>query len=568
MRPLRALAADRRGNMATLTALSAPVALMFAAFAVDAGSLYLERRETQHVADLAAIAAASNPQRALQAALAVLSDNGFGDIAAASGGSGVPAANPDGSRHPLIDVKTGAYVADASVPAGQRFVVGALPANAVRVRIVKRGTRHFGYAFTAEPWISAASTASSQAEAAFSVGSRLARLDGGVLNALLSGLTGSSLSLTLMDYDALAAADVSLLSFLDAARTKLSLTAATYNEVLDTPLTVGDVSTTLLSVGGLSASAKAALGKLSGAGSSRKVPLRELLSLGPSGRLAPATPLPGDPKIGALELVSAMAYLAAANGKHQVAADIGAAVPGLLSARVKLAIGEPPQGSPWFVLEPEGAFVRTAQTRLLVEVEIGGPGGLLGTKVRLPLYLELAMAEARLDRVSCPTGGPDSLKVTVSARPGIAALRIADPDAGALTDFSRAPALAPAKIVTAPLVKVTGAAHVSISNPNWTALHFSRADIQALAVKRVSTTSITGSLTSSLLSNLSLNVDIAGLGIGLPSVLGGTVSGLLSAATPAVDGLLVTVLSTLGVTLGEADVRVHGATCGRSVLVQ
>ncbi len=564
---LSGFAGDRRANMATLTALSAPVALMFAAFAVDEGALYVERREVQHVADLAAIAAAANPQNALQTALTVLSDNGLREIAAASGGA-QEAISANGMRRQGVEVQTGRYVADPNVAAGQRFVAGATPANAVRVQIAKRGTRHFGYAFTDDPWISAAGIASAQTEAAFSVGSRLARLDGGILNALLGGLTGSSVSLSLMDYNALAQADVTLFGFFDALKTRLSPTVGTYDELLALPVSVGELSATLLTLPGLGASARAGLEKLAHAGGGRTVRLRDLITLGASGSLAPGSALPGDPKVGALELVSAAAFLSAANGKNQVAADIGASAAGLLAARITLAIGEPPQRSPWFTLAPEGAVVRTAQTRLLVEADMGGPGGLLGSRIRLPLYLELASAEARLDRVACPTGGPDSIKVTVGARPGIADLRIADPDTGALTDFSRAPAFGPAKLVTLPLVKVTGAAHVRMANPNWTPLQFSRAEIDSLAVKRVSTTGIVGSLTSSLLSNLSLDAEVAGFGLGLPAALTGSVAGVLAAATPAVDGLLVTVLSTLGVTLGEADIRVHGATCGRPVLVQ
>lgn len=567
MKRLRRFATDRRANVATLTALTAPVALMFAAFAVDEGSLYVERREAQHIADLAAIAAVADLQRAMPAAAAVLSDNGFGHIGANAGG-GQQAAGHSGGRAESLEVTPGRYVADPETPPAQRFTAGGAPANAAHVRIVKRGTRFFSKIFPDESWISVGSVASAQAEASFSVGSRLARLDGGVLNALLGGLAGGTLSLSVMDYDSLATADVSLFSFLEAARTHLPLTAATYDELLDASLSMAEISAILLQLGTLDASAKAALGKLALAGTGRKVPLRQILSLGAQQANPVGTALSGDPRIGVLELASAAAFLAAANGKHQVAANLGAAVPGILSTSVRLAIGEPPQRSPWFTVGQEGAVVRTAQTRLLIDAEIGGPGGVLGAKLRLPLYLELAPAEARLDRVSCPSGLADSLKVTVSARPGIAALRIADPDTGALANFSRSPALAPARIVTLPLVKVTGAAHVAMANPNWTALHFSRSEVEARAVKRVSTTGIAGSLTSALLSDLDLNVDVIGIGIGLPSLLAGTVAGTLSAAAPAVDTLLLTVLSTLGITLGEADVRVHGASCGRPMLVQ
>jgi uncharacterized membrane protein len=43
---------------------------------------------------------------------------------------------------------------------------------------------------------------------------------------------------------------------------------------------------------------------------------------------------------------------------------------------------------------------------------------------------------------------------------------------------------------------------------------------------------------------------------------------LLNGVTAPVDALVYNVLAALGVRVGEADVRVVGATCGRSVLVQ
>ena len=52
---LRRLAGDRRANFAVMTALTAPVALLLTAFAVDEGSLFTERREAQSLADLADI---------------------------------------------------------------------------------------------------------------------------------------------------------------------------------------------------------------------------------------------------------------------------------------------------------------------------------------------------------------------------------------------------------------------------------------------------------------------------------------------------------------------------------
>src|SRR5690606_29438243 len=112
----------------------------------------------------------------------------------------------------------------------------------------------------------------------------------------------------------------------------------------------------------------------------------------------------------------------------QVGLDLGATVPGLLSVSVDLGIGEPPQKSPWFTIGAGGEVVRTAQTRLRVVAEIGNHNalaGLLGARIRIPLYLELAYAEARLKSVACPTGRPESVEVKVAARPGIANLYLA-----------------------------------------------------------------------------------------------------------------------------------------------
>ncbi|OWK22361.1 hypothetical protein AJ88_08745 [Mesorhizobium amorphae CCBAU 01583] len=54
------LVADRRANFAIMTAVSAPVALALAAFAIDEGALFNERRAAQSIVDLAAITAAAN----------------------------------------------------------------------------------------------------------------------------------------------------------------------------------------------------------------------------------------------------------------------------------------------------------------------------------------------------------------------------------------------------------------------------------------------------------------------------------------------------------------------------
>jgi len=51
---------DQRGAIAMTAVLAVPLVLGFAAFAIDLGSVFLQTRQLQGVADLAAISAASD----------------------------------------------------------------------------------------------------------------------------------------------------------------------------------------------------------------------------------------------------------------------------------------------------------------------------------------------------------------------------------------------------------------------------------------------------------------------------------------------------------------------------
>ena len=212
-----------------------------------------------------------------------------------------------------------------------------------------------------------------------------------------------------------------------------------------------------------------------------------------------------------------------------------------------------------------GDDVRTAQTRLLLEAKVGGSGVLSGVVVNLPLYLELAYAEARLARVDCP---PASRKVVVDVRPGVADLRIAAIDTSRLTDFTRNPVGGPAQIVKAAVIGVKGEAHVRVGNTNWSQVSFNASDIANAGVKSVATSSFAGSLAQSLTNDLDLEVSIAGIDLGLSGLVKATLGTVLTAAAPALDQAVGNVLAALGLRLGEADVRVHGLVCQRAVLVQ
>ena len=560
---IRRFVAVRSGNVATMTALVAPLSIVLGAVAIDSASLYYERREAQALTDLAAITAAAHIDRAEDAVAATLKDNGLRWLRL-TGRNGASEFKLSGAAEPVsVAVTPGRYEPLPSAAVADRFIADVEPFNAVKVTLSKTGTRYFAQSLIAAPTITTSAVASGSAQAAFSIGSRLLELDGGLINAILGGLTGSQISLSAMDYKALATADVDAFGFVEALASELKLTAATYSDVLDAQATVGQIASALAKAGGQTPAATAAarLFARDTASAKTKIDVGKLIDLGSAAGLPVGQPPSGlGATVGAFDILGAGAALS--NGTNQVKVDLGASIPGLLSATVDIAIGEPPQSSPWFTVGETGDVVRTAQTRLKLVVEVGGPGGLIGTSVKLPLYVELAYAEGKLTDINCS----GNQQVKVAARPGIAELRIAE--VGSLTDFGRDPAFSPATIVKAPLLTVTGSARVEMANITPTTPTFSRSDIDKGVTKSVSTKDFTQSLTKSLIEDLHLNVQIGGIGLALPSTITQTVSGLLSAATPSVDALLAGLLESLGVKLGAADIRVTGLSCGRATLVQ
>ena len=563
------MTAERRGNVATMTALTMPLVLGIGAIAIDEASLYVEKREAQAITDLAAIAAASDLTRAEFTALGVLSDNRIVDLATIEQGSADEEEDTDGAGagDDDVQVEPGRYAANPALAASVRFTPGAEPANAVRVTVRKRGHRYFAGALVKPPRITVRAVATAMPQATFSVGSRLASLHGGVLNALLGELLGGQVTLSAMDYQALLGAQVGLFSFLDALAIETDLTAVTYETLIDTEVTVADIAAAVARLPGISAETRvaanrfAASARLANAG---PISLSRLLDPGPEGRRPVGAQAVDDPDFSVLTLLTAAATLG--TGTNQVRVDLGTTIPGMASAVLDLAIGEPPAGSGWLAVGEQGRTVRTAQTRLLLTVTLGGSGALAGTEITVPIYVEIANAEARLADIAC--AGTTVSRVSVDAKPGIAELQIASLNATDLVDFSRDPQAGKARLVSAPLITVTGRARVETGNTAYNALRFDRQDIGNGTVKQVSSTQAVETLTATLIGNLDLDIRVLGIGIGLAEAVRSALASTLAAAAPEVDRALFSVLGALGIRVGEADVRVHAAKCGRAVLVQ
>ncbi len=543
---------NTRGNIAVASAVILPVMVMFAAFGVDEGALYYERRNLQGATDIAAIVAAANIGKAELAAHMALADNG------------VPA-----SEQRKVIVETGFYKADKTVLPLERFTPGGLTRNAVRVSVEKPGTLYFAGTFASPPNMSTVAVATAEAQAVFAVGSRLASLNGGIVNQLLTGLLGTSISLSVMDYNALLASRINVLSFFDALATDLDITAGTYNDVLNADAKVGQIADALVATTPAGSDGNKALKVFANDAkfSTVSVPLSGIINLGSLGNLKLGqTPSAYGATVSAMDIISAAA--AVGDGTNQVKLNLGATVPGLAALTVDLAIGEPPQHSTWLAIGPAGQVVRTAQTRLRVTAQVGGTGILSGISVKLPIYLDLAYAEAKLKSVSCPSGHPDSATAKIDATPGIVDMWLGDVAPAQFGNFSSAPVATAASIINVPLIKATGLAHIKVGNLQAETLTFSSSDIAARKVKNVSTHNFTESLTKNLIKDLDLKVQVGPLSLIPPALIKPAVVNLLGTVTPAVDSVINAVLQLAGVKLGEADVWVEGVLCQRSVLVQ
>ncbi len=249
---------DRSGAISIIAALSLAMLLAIAAIVIDAGSLYFSRRSLQATSDAAALAAVQNPASATAIAADVFSRNGYSS--------------------PTLVVTTGTYSANESLDAGARFTAGSSNMNAVRVKATLQKSVYFGTFMGLGQFfpIVTQSTAARVPTASFGAGTAVAQLNAGLTNALLGKLWGSSVSLSLIDYQALLNTNVDTLTFFNQLATDISVTG-TYQQLANTSVTTGQILTALvetLNTSGAASAARQARCSRSRACSCNSVPCR------------------------------------------------------------------------------------------------------------------------------------------------------------------------------------------------------------------------------------------------------------------------------------------------------
>ena len=347
---------------------------------------------------------------------------------------------------------------------------------------------------------------------------------------------------------------------------RLQVTGATYSSVLSSNAKITDVLGAMidaekLQYGSQHTAVRALMAVSDAVGpSTAKLPLSSIVDVGPYGGLTTGQ----KPKLGVsastLDMLSAVAQVA--NGQHQVEVGLNLGIPGIAAATLKVAIGERPQGTSWVTVGAAGASVYTAQTRILLTVQIAGTAP--ASVVNVPIYVDIASGHAKLTALTCGFPDVSTSKVTLGVTPGVVDAWIGEVSNAQFTNFTSPPNPGSATLVNIAGLKVTGRAHASVANMSATPMSFTYPDIMRQTKKTVGTTDFTRSLLTRLFDDLDLNV--AGLALG-GSVVTGLVSGALSSATSPIDQALSLVLSTLGVGLGQADVWVMNVRCDGAVLV-
>ncbi|MFC6792017.1 TadG family pilus assembly protein [Methylobacterium komagatae] len=473
------------GNVAILVALSSTMIMGAAAVGIDLGVAVHMKRKAQGAADVAAMLAAVDLAHADPLARRSLADNGFGSAAAT--------------------VSLGTY--DSTAAIGARYTDGGGSGNAVRVKLTAAAPATFARVIGLPGTVPVAVTATAATAqfAAFTVGSGIAAIDGGIANAVLGSLLGVKLSLRAVDYDALAGVRVDGLRVLDALGASLGLQAAGYTRILSSNASLGQIIMALRVGAQGNSTAVAALTSILNAmpNPGNLVPLTQLDALADAVSVAPGPGLPG-PSEPLMSLLSAAASIA--NGQNQIALDLGVAVPGLLSTKLTLAIGERKRSSGWVRPGTANATVRTAQTRLLLETTLAAPLGL--GQLNLPLFVSAAPAKGTLRSLTCGSSGR---QVVIDGQTGLATLAIAEIPRSAINTGDLGPDLSqPATLLALPLIRVTGRSQLVLGT-NTQSLTFNEADIAAFRVRSIASGAIAQSLTSSLLGSLVLSLN--GLGV-------------------------------------------------------
>ncbi|WP_248765829.1 pilus assembly protein TadG-related protein [Pseudomonas protegens] len=369
----------QRGAIGLMAAVTFGLALLLMLLVVDSGRLYMEQRKLQRVADNAALEAVSRGgtcQAGLTAAAYAGQNATRNGFIVATGSS--------------LSTSCGSLTTGAN---GLRTFT-ANPAQAVAIRVIATNTVPISVAsgvaalFTPGPInlttqlsATAVAAAPTPTVAQLSIRSTLGTVStaqSSILNPLVGGMLGGSLSLSAVGWNGLLNTNINLLSYLNQLAINLGVAAGNYTQLLNTTTSVTQLiqaAITVVQANGATADVLTALGNLQVAAlNAAPLKLGDILQLQTG---LPSTAL--DANLQLFQLLQAVIQLS--NSNSAVAATLPINVLGLANITVQAKVIEPPQlsaiGNPALAkADPTGAnriYVRTAQVRTLVRVNLSLP---------------------------------------------------------------------------------------------------------------------------------------------------------------------------------------------------
>ncbi|CAA2108416.1 TadG family pilus assembly protein [Variovorax paradoxus] len=369
-----------RGSVLVTTAIALSL-IVITLLGTQIGYLMLVKRELQKTADLAALSGAQSLQP--------FSCTDAKSAAVTNAVQNMPPLLP-----PLAaaDVECGNWDPDkregpqhfGAPDTGQFF-------NAVRVQLSRTPALLLPSISGGQPFTLTVQALAAQRQplASLSIRSTLLTVDSkqsDLLNALLGGLLGGSLTVTAAGWQGLLDTNVKLLSFLDQLKLDLNISAANYDQVLATNVDAGVLLQAMITV-------------MERSGATATASVQALKSLLVSVQAAPFTLKLADllgvasgtdaaglsTELQLFQLVQGMIQVA--NGKNGLAADVPVTVPGIANITTKVRVVEPPQvsavGNPALINaslgvgDPNRIYVRTAQVRVLLSVDLSKITGVL-----------------------------------------------------------------------------------------------------------------------------------------------------------------------------------------------
>lgn len=557
---LRPFLRANSGAISVVSALSLFMLLAIAALVVDTGALYFARRDQQAVTDAAALAAVQDPVEAASIAAAVFTRNNY--------------------QGQTLTVSAGTYTANETVSAESRFSPAGSDMNAVRVRASLPGRAYFaGFFGLTSPTLVTESTAARVPTTSFGAGTRLAELNAGLLNSLLGQLWGSSVSLSLLDYQALTNTDVDALQFLTALATRASVSGS-YQQLANANVTTGQLLDALVEVAGTASGPDAPAALVALKSLQAQLPGAPAMALS---NVIDFSPLAGRSiggiasmdgtglRLNLMSLLSAGARTVAAG--HLVNLGTSLTVPVTNSSvGVRLAVGnQMAQISAGKV----GSTIRTAQVRLALTATILNItlAGIPLPRIEVPIYLEAASGQATLTAMPCRRG---STLTQIAAATGATSLQFGEVSDAALQNFAVAVTPVAKPVIDIPLlgipiqVGISGTTNIASTGP--TTLSFTQAEIDAGTVKSAPNGSATP------FNTLSTSLSLTPVILGNAGLLAGTLNALLSTLLTALNPVVVNLvglldapvnalMTSLGLQLGIVDVRVFDARCRVPTLV-